>query len=109
MLTMQEIRTIIGDRLDLVKESINERFVDHSDGIIRGLLWAINGKDPGSELSNFANAPVLMAAMHVYWRYANKGIEWFETEEMFKEAQEKFPNGCTKEDLKYLGDKYLKP
>jgi hypothetical protein len=51
MLTEAQIRTAIVNRLDALSGSCNRTHIDHNDGVIRGLLWALTGKDPGCYLT----------------------------------------------------------
>ena len=49
MLTKKEIQEAIINRAVAFNENGGDVF--HVDGIFRGLLWALNGKDPGTYLS----------------------------------------------------------
>jgi hypothetical protein len=46
-----EIRRVIRTHLLIVDGSLNQRYLDAHDGLFRGLIWALTGSDPGSELT----------------------------------------------------------
>jgi hypothetical protein len=50
VMTHAEIQEIIVSRLDAINGSCNSAHLDHTDGILRGLLWVLIGKDPGTYL-----------------------------------------------------------
>lgn len=50
MMTDDAIRQVIEERLQAVAESCNSTHIRHNEGVVRGLLWALNGKDPGTNL-----------------------------------------------------------
>ena len=43
-----DIRRAIVARLRAVNGSCNRSHLDHTDGVIRGLLWALTGVDHGT-------------------------------------------------------------
>ncbi len=49
-----EIRVAIIDRLDAIDANCNSHHHNHSFGVIRGLLWALNGEDPGPHVGRMA-------------------------------------------------------
>lgn len=49
-MTAAEIIDVIEGRLELAAQQCNSTWFDHNDGVIRGLLWAMTGKDPGTRL-----------------------------------------------------------
>ena len=51
MLTPDEIRHIVAQRLFLARGNCNRTYVDHLDGVLRGLIWALRGEDPGTYLT----------------------------------------------------------
>lgn len=74
MLTKDEIRKAVLERLTAVEQSCNSTHITHNTGTIRGLLWALNGKDPGT-LRN-ANTPDVLTLAGIPWRDVdNKQIE----------------------------------
>lgn len=49
-MTKSEIMAVIEDRLNAVEHSCNSTHTAHTDGVLRGLIWAYTGKDPGYHL-----------------------------------------------------------
>lgn len=49
-LTEEQLRKVIESRLDVITTAgrCNSSYIDHTDGLFRGLLWALTGKDPGT-------------------------------------------------------------
>ena len=47
MLSEEEIKSAIANRVEAVSCSCNSTHILHNRGCIRGLLWALNGCDPG--------------------------------------------------------------
>lgn len=50
-LTPNEIRAAIEGLIDAMSDSCNSGHIDHTDGVLRGLLWALTGQDHGTYLS----------------------------------------------------------
>jgi hypothetical protein len=48
MLTEDGIRAAALDRMRALSESANASHRDHNDGVLRGLIWALTGSDPGT-------------------------------------------------------------
>ncbi len=48
MLTKNDIRIAVLDRLNALDASCNSTHITHNFGVLRGLLWALNGSDPGA-------------------------------------------------------------
>lgn len=55
------IRLAILDRLGALESSCNSTHITHNAGVLRGLLWALTGKDPGT-LSDGRTVRVLQLA-----------------------------------------------
>lgn len=51
MLTEAQIKKLIVERLKMVGGSGNRTYLDHNDGVFRGLLWVLLGRDPGCYLT----------------------------------------------------------
>jgi hypothetical protein len=51
MLNKSEIQELIIQRLQVVNGSCNSAYLDHNDGVFRGLLWVLTGKDPGTQIT----------------------------------------------------------
>jgi hypothetical protein len=51
MLNKNEIREAILDRAQALSGSCNSAHIDHNDGVLRGLIWALTGDDPGTDLT----------------------------------------------------------
>lgn len=47
-LTADQIRAAIENRIDAMSGVCNAGYRDHADGLLRGLLWALTGVDPGT-------------------------------------------------------------
>ena len=58
MLTEEQIRDAIRERLRAARGSCNSAHIHHTDGVMRGLIWALTGKDPGTYLVN--NVPRML-------------------------------------------------
>jgi len=48
MLTADELREAIKTRLTQKDDRANDFYINHNDGVIRGLVWALTGVDQGS-------------------------------------------------------------
>lgn len=46
-MTNSEIRKAIIDRVESIWANCNSTHYNHNMGVIRGLIWCLNGKDPG--------------------------------------------------------------
>lgn len=51
MLTPDQIRQAAIDRLRATDGSCNATQIAHTDGVLRGLIWALTGTDPGTSLT----------------------------------------------------------
>lgn len=51
MLNEYQIKEAILERLNAASGSINTVHIHHTDGVMRGLLWALTGKDHGTYLT----------------------------------------------------------
>jgi hypothetical protein len=51
MMTKTQIREAVLDRLEAMNGSCNSGHIDHNDGTLRGLIWALTGEDPGCYLT----------------------------------------------------------
>lgn len=51
MLTKYQIKLAILERLTALSGNCNSSLLSHTDGVIRGLVWAFTGKDPGTYLT----------------------------------------------------------
>lgn len=71
MLTKNEIRKAIINRLEAAQGQCNSHYMNHFDGVLRGLLWALNGEDPGAHLSDEGSVHILELAK-IPWRYNTK-------------------------------------
>jgi len=75
------IKLAIADRLKEGASQCNSAWFDHNDGVVRGLLWALTGEDPGTYLLSRRVEAVLKLAGFDYtkdgeefrWRYADDG------------------------------------
>jgi hypothetical protein len=85
------IQMAIIDRLDAMSHNCNEGHLFHNEGVLRGLLWALNGEDPGTHLttkSDWAIEDVLkLAGIHTR-RQDGRVIWWYpwEQEPTYEEA-----------------------
>jgi hypothetical protein len=77
------IQIAILNRLDAMESSCNQWHLYHNDGVLRGLLWAFTGTDPGTHLSddvqnvlNLAGFETKLKNDKVLWR--REGEEWSE-------------------------------
>lgn len=61
MLDKDGIRRTILDRLNAIDQSCNRTHIMHNFGVVRGLLWTLNGDDPGT-LSTAQAADILKLA-----------------------------------------------
>lgn len=52
MLTDRQIKEAILERLAAMEPSCNSTHITHNDGVLRGLLWALTGSDPGTYMSD---------------------------------------------------------
>jgi hypothetical protein len=50
-LTPDGIRRAIVERVNAGEGQANRAYLDHLDGVLRGLLWALTGEDPGTYLT----------------------------------------------------------
>lgn len=50
-LSKREIQQAVMNRLDAMAGSCNSIYIAHNDGVLRGLIWALTGEDPGTRLS----------------------------------------------------------
>lgn len=71
MLTEDEIRSAIVARVEACAGPSNRGLIDHTDGVLRGLLWALTAEDPG---------PYVMGSMQRVFRLA--GIPFVEEGQM---------------------------
>ena len=62
-MTDDPIREVIKDRLKAINGSCNRSNLDHNDGVFRGLIWALNGLDPGTFLTSNIPAMLVMACI----------------------------------------------
>jgi hypothetical protein len=51
MMDRTQLRQAIRDRLIAANGSCNHTHITHTDGVVRGLLWALTGQDYGTELT----------------------------------------------------------
>jgi hypothetical protein len=51
-LTPDGIRRAIVERVNAGEGQANRAYLDHLDGVLRGLIWALTGEDPGTYLSS---------------------------------------------------------
>jgi hypothetical protein len=51
-LTIDALRLAIMNRVDALAGSRNLGHLDHTDGVLRGLLWALTGDDPGTYVTS---------------------------------------------------------
>jgi hypothetical protein len=63
MLTEKQIQEAIIGRLTAMSGSCNRGHLDHNDGVLRGLLWAMSGEDPGTYLSTDTARVLLLAGI----------------------------------------------
>ena len=73
MMTESQIRETIIARLESVNGACNQCLMDHTDGVMRGLLWALNDSDPGVYLTRDIDRLLTLAGIE-HWR---KGDEVF--------------------------------
>jgi hypothetical protein len=52
------IKEAIINRFDAMNSSCNSHHINHNEGVIRGLLWALTGTDPQGELHPNGNYTV---------------------------------------------------
>lgn len=71
MLTEREIKLTILNRLEAATSSCNSYHINHVTGVIRGLLWALTGNDPGNlapiDVLKLANIPHRLEGDMIYW------------------------------------------
>lgn len=80
-MTDHEIRLLILERLRVVSGSCNSTHLTHNDGVFRGLLWAMTGRDPGTRLLEdvgrileAASIPFERVGEEVRWTYDEPGV-----------------------------------
>lgn len=72
MLTKDEIRKAILNRLNAIDNNCNSTHRVHNSGAIRGLLWALTGEDPGT-LSD-GNSSRVMDLAGIPWHDVGNGV-----------------------------------
>ena len=83
MMIEADIQAAVIDRLKAMEGSCNTGHLFHNDGVLRGLLWALTGKDPGTYLFGNIQNVLQLAGFEtkrengkVYWR--REGEDWTE-------------------------------
>jgi hypothetical protein len=51
MMTTHQIQQAALERIHAVSGSCNSAHIAHNDGVLRGLIWALTGDDPGTYLT----------------------------------------------------------
>lgn len=66
MMSKDQIRRAVLNRLEALQAGGGETHLDHNDGVLRGLLWAMSGEDPGTYLSE--NVSNVLTLAGIPWR-----------------------------------------
>lgn len=75
MLGEAQIRDAIRNRLEAASESCNSTHLTHTGGVIRGLIWALTGEDPGTRLLHDVSRTLELAG--IPYKLKDDGeIEW---------------------------------
>lgn len=64
-MTPDQIRAAILDRIDAAEGQCNSGYMMHADGVVRGLLWALTGADPGTRLFDDISKILSLAGLPV--------------------------------------------
>ncbi len=82
MLTEHQVRLAALDRIRAMSGSCNAAHIDHNDGVLRGLIWALTGEDPGTYLTTdtfrvlqLLGIPARRVGHHVHWAYDVPDVE----------------------------------
>jgi hypothetical protein len=62
-MTDDQIRQAIVDRLMAIRGTCNSTHITHNEGVFRGLIWALTGKDPGTYLLEDTKALLGLASI----------------------------------------------
>lgn len=78
MMDKRGIQGVVENRLDAMEGSCNSTHLAHNDGVLRGLLWALTGADPGTHLSEDVQRVLELAGFKAWRdgdrvRYEEKG------------------------------------
>lgn len=71
-----DIRRLIAKRLNAMHESSNEMYLAHEDGVFRGLLWALTGKDHGHYLTR--DTVRILRKAKIYYEIQEDGKVYFD-------------------------------
>jgi hypothetical protein len=71
-----DIRALIVDQLRELHESSNDVYLAHQDGLFRGLIWALSGKDPGHYLTR--DMVHLFRSAGIYYEMQDDGKVYFD-------------------------------
>jgi hypothetical protein len=74
--TESELRQLIADFLQGLRQSHNDVYIAHSDGLFRGLLLALTGSDHGHYLGK--DTTKILKAADIYFQIAPDGLVHFD-------------------------------
>lgn len=76
MISDDEIRRIVLKRLQAVDGTCNQTLLAHTDGVMRGLLWALTGEDHGTELTRDVLALLKIAGVPAKLSADKQKVDW---------------------------------
>lgn len=75
MMNEDDIKQAAIERLKAMTNSCNSGMITHNDGVVRGLVWAFTGEDPGANLSG--DAGEILDLMEIPYREGSDGMFHF--------------------------------
>jgi hypothetical protein len=79
VLTKEQFKDAISGRLNQLYDSCNSTHITHTEGVIRGLIWGMTGKDPGA--LHVATSERILTLSEMPYKIVGKEIFWGTTEE----------------------------
>jgi len=80
-----KIRFAIHNRLDVMERSCNNWHLNHNDGVVRGLLWALCGSDPGPGVTE--NSKRVLQLMGYHTKLHRGTVIWWTPDEQEPDAE----------------------
>ena len=78
MLDQAGIQKAIINRLDAIDSSCNSWHIQHNEGVIRGLLWALTGKDPETvSVSGLLTTQEMLKQAGINCRIESEQVVWW--------------------------------
>jgi hypothetical protein len=74
MMSAHQIRLAICERLKAIDGSCNQTHITHNEGVFRGLVWALTGKDPGTDL--LVNTETLLKLVGIPCSRDGDTVKW---------------------------------